>query len=121
MPNEMEEARAWLESEQNRPEVDYLLHLLKAHQELLGRQMDLTEQARRDRNTLRETSIELGNAKEDLVTKNTELRELMRLYRIEKDMCQDYGAKLTKALNMLNRVQKFCNEMQRYGMDSSSS
>ncbi len=121
MPNEMAEAQAWLESEQNRPEVEYLLHLLKTHQELLGRQMDLTEQARRDREVLRETSQKLADTQDALETKNMELRELMRLYQVEKDMCQDYGAKLTKTLNMLNRVQEFCNEMQRYGMDSSSS
>ena len=121
MPNEMEEARAWLHSEQNRPEVEYLLHLLKAHQELLERQIDMTEQARRDRNTLREVSKQLADTQIEMENKGTELRDLMRLYRIEKETCQDYGAKLTKALNMLNRVQEFCSEMQRYGMDSSSS
>ena len=121
MPNEMEEARTWLESEQNRPEVEYLLDLLKRHQQLIERQISTTEQARRDRDALREASKQLAEVQENLESKNTELRELMQLYRVERETCHDYGSKLAKALNMLNRVQEFCKEMQRYGMDSSSS
>ena len=117
MPNEMEEAYLWLEQEQNRPEVEYLKHLIKQHKQLLSRQMETTDTARRDRDALRVSSRQLAEVQEELETKKDELRELMRLYRLEKDMSTEYGERLTKALNMLARVKDFCDEMENYGAE----
>ncbi len=121
MPNEMEEARKWLESEQNRPEVEYLLHLLKQHQQLIERQMATTEQARRDRDALRECSRQLAEVQRELMVKKDEIESLMRQYRIVKNTLDDYGKQLTRALNMLAKVRGFCTEMRSYDSISLSS
>ena len=117
MPNEMEEARAWLESEQNRPEIEYLLDLLKVHQELLVRQAIVTEEMKRDRETLRESSIRVADLTDKVEAQKQEHNELMRLYRVEKELTKEYGEKLTKVLNMLARVKDFCTEMEHYGLE----
>ncbi len=117
MPNEMQEARTWLEQEVQRPEVTYLLEMLKAHQDLLSRHMALGEEFRRDRGALRESSRQLAEVQGELETKNEELADLMKHYRVEKNAVDDYGKKLAHALNMLTRVRAFCQEMERFGME----
>lgn len=117
MPNEMEQAREWLKSEQNRPEIEYLLDLLKVHQELTVKQAILSEELKRDREALRESSIRIANLADKVETQTQEYNELMRLYRVEKELTKDYGEKLAKVLNMLARVKEFCTEMEHYGLE----
>ena len=112
MATELQDAYAWLTDQQNRPEIEYLLHILKQHQELLSRQAELTEETRRNREATREISIKLDAATEAFNDVEEQKQKAWSELRILNGLYKRQGSKLAQAEHALEDVKEFLTKME---------